>query len=111
MAFTCVQSSVAAVWTVSLGGDSTQCAYVRTSPAQDECGPDDRFQSSRTDDNGPANNSSLSVLSITSDLNGTTVTCTDAGSGELIGLYNICIVGINMLDATFHSCKCLNFCR
>ena len=91
--FSCVVSGVATVWAVSLGGDSTQCAYFSASPAPDECGPDDMFHSSRTDDNVPANNSSLRVDSITSDLNGTTVTCIDGGSAELIGSYNICIVG------------------
>ena len=91
--FTCVTSSVTALWLVSPGGDDPECAYSIFTQAPDGCGPDERFQSSRTDDNVPANNSSLRVDSITSDLNGTTVTCTDAGSGELIGSYNICIVG------------------
>ena len=43
--------------------------------------------------NGPANNSSLSVDLITNDLNGTTVSCSDGGTGEIIGSYNICIIG------------------
>ena len=86
-------SSSIALWTVSPGGDDPECAYSSISQAPARCGPDRMFQSSRTDDNVPANSSSLSVDSITSDLNGTRVTCTDGGSGELIGSYNICIVG------------------
>ena len=91
--FTCVVSSITTRWTVSPGGDDDRCIYTSDDPDPETCGPDDRFQSSRTDDSVPANNSSLSVLSITSDLNGTTVTCTEGGSLEIVGTYNICIVG------------------
>ena len=86
-------SSVIALWTVSPGGDDPECAYSSISQAPAGCGPDERFQSSRTDDSVPANSSSLRVDSITSDLNGTTVTCTDGGGGELIGSQNISITG------------------
>ena len=79
--FICVVSSVTALWLVSPGGDDPECAYSSITQAPSGCGPDEKFQASRTDDNIPANSSSLSVVSITSDLNGTTVTCTDGGSG------------------------------
>ena len=42
--------------------------------------------------NGDINNSSLSVDSITVDLNGTLVECANA-TNNLIGSSNICIVG------------------
>ena len=48
--------------------------------------------SSQTDVNGDTNNSSLSVDSITVDLNGTLVECHDFAS-DLIGSHDICIVG------------------
>ena len=87
-------SSVTALWLVSPGGDDPTCAYSSMLQAPDECGPDDRFQSSRTGGNAPVNSSTLRADSIASDLNGTRVTCTDGGSGALIGSYNICITGM-----------------
>ena len=91
--FTCEVSSIVTRWTVSPGGDNDRCIYESDNPVPETCGPDDRFQLSQTDDSVPANSSSLRVSSITSDLNGTTVTCSDGGSGQLIGSYNICITG------------------
>ena len=88
-------------WIVSANGVDTQCAYSSEFPSLDTCGPDGRFESSQTDVNGPANNSSLSVDLITNDLNGTTVSCTDGGTGEVIGSYDICIIGKNSLQLTF----------
>ena len=44
----------------------------------------------------PASNSFLRIDTITNDLNRTAVTCTD-GNGELIGSYNICIIGEDKL--------------
>ena len=85
--------SLATRWIVSANGVDTQCSYSSDLPALDTCGPGGRFESSRTDVNGPANNSSLSVDLITNDLNGTTVSCGDGGTGELTGSYNICIIG------------------
>ena len=91
--FTCVVEDIIAThWRVDLGGDESQCAYFSNNPATDTCGPDNRFQSSQTNDNVPASNSSLRVDTITNDLNGTAVTCTD-GNGELIGSYIICLIG------------------
>ena len=91
--FMCVvEDTIATRWSVDLRGDESQCAYFSDSPATDTCGPDNRFQSSRTNDNVPASNSSLRVDTITTDLNGTAVTCS-SGNGELIGSYNICIIG------------------
>ena len=86
-------------------GDDDQCVYLSVNPRPATCGPGGRFESSRTDDNGPANNSSLSVDLITNDLNGTTVSCNDGTfNGQLIGSYNICIIGksINM-EIQFHT--------
>ena len=56
------------------------------------CGPGVRFTSSQTDENGDTNNSSLSVVSITNDLNGTSVTCAD-GNDNPIGNVTICVIG------------------
>ena len=91
-----IEDTTATLWTVDRGGDGSQCAYFSNSQATDTCGPGNGFQSSRTNDNVPASNSSLRVDTITTDLNGTAVTCTD-GNGELIGSYNICIIGEDKL--------------
>ena len=81
------------LWIVSANGVDTQCAYSSDFPSLDTCGPGGRFESSQTDVNGTADNSSLSVDLITNDLNGITVSCRDGGTGELIDSYNICIIG------------------
>ena len=65
-------------------------AYISGLPAIDKCGPGDRFTSGPTD--GDSTTSFLSVDSITVDLNGTLVECTNAG-GNLIGSDSIFIVG------------------
>ena len=52
--------------------------------------------SSRTENEDP-NNSSLSVVSVDSDLNGVNVTCTD-GNFNVVGSGDICVTGkIKML--------------
>ena len=95
--FTCVvEDTITTRWSVDHGGDGSDCVYFSDSQDPDTCGPDNRFQSSRTNDNVPASNSSLRVDTITNALNGTIVTCTD-GNGELIGSYNICIIGEDKL--------------
>ena len=69
-----------------------ESVYVSSSRTPDMCGPDNRFTSSQTDVNGDINNSSLSVDSVTVDLNGTLVECANADN-NLIGPHDICIVG------------------
>ena len=103
--FTCVVNSVVTLWTVNDGGGVTQCSYSSNIPLPDMCGPDGRFESSRTDVNGPANNSSLSVDLITNDLNGITVSCRDGGTGVLIGSYDICIIGKNIRESVDSLCR------
>jgi hypothetical protein len=51
-----------------------------------------------TDVNVDPNNSSLSVDSITSDLNGTSVTCAD-GNDNPIGSRDICVIDVNVLES------------
>ena len=85
--------SVATVWNVNDEGSVTECAYSSINQVPDTCGPDKRFESSRTDVNESPNNSSLSVDLITNNLNGITVNCIDGGTGEVIDSYNICIIG------------------
>ena len=94
-------NSVTTFWIVNAEGSVTECAYSSITQLPSMCGPDGRFESSRTDVNGPANNSSLSVDLITNDLNGITVSCNDGGTGELIGSYNICIICKNTIQLTF----------
>ena len=65
--------SVTTLWRVNVGGSVTECAYSSITQLPSMCGPDGRFESSRTDVNEPANNFSLSVDLITNDLNGITV--------------------------------------
>ena len=92
--FTCVVNSGVTRWTVGPGAEN-RCLYLSSDSEPTTCGPDGRFESSRTDVNGPANNSSLSVDLITNDLNGITVNCSDVTDNvTLIGSYNICIIGI-----------------
>ena len=86
--------SGATAWTVSPGGEDGLCIYLAGSPVSETCGPDGRFRSSRTEGSEIATNSSLSVVSITENLNGTLVACSDGGvSNDLIGSYSICITG------------------
>ena len=89
--FTCVADTTT-IWTVTPGGDDGQCVYVSSAMNEARCGPELRFTSSPTDVNGDVDNSSLSVDSITVDLNGTLVECGNAAN-NLIGLHDICIVG------------------
>ena len=93
--FTCVVDAPVTVWTVNPGGNISDCNYRQSHPTiTASCGPGLRFTLSQTDENGDTNNSSLSVVSITNDLNGTSVTCSD-GNLNLIGSSTICIIGRN----------------
>ena len=87
--FTC-SAGAATFWSVSPGGVNEECAYRSVNPTTQMCGPGDRFTSGPTD--GDITSSFLSVDSITADLNGTLVECTNAG-GNLIGSGSIFIVG------------------
>ena len=93
--FTCVVDSGVTRWSVSHGGSDGECTYISGSQAPDTCGPDGRFRSSRTESSDSTANSSLSVVSITEDLNGTMVECTDGNNiTDIIGSKTICILGI-----------------
>ena len=76
--------------------------YSSSGRQPDMCGPGERFTSSQTDVNGDINNSSLSVDSITVDLNGTLVECRDVNN-DLIDSDNICIVG--KINSTITVCN------
>ena len=92
--FTCVVDSGATRWTFSPPGESDRtCNYLRAFPDQTTCNPpDERFRISQTE--GSANNSSsLSLASITENLNETMIVCADGNSGNQVGTDNICIVG------------------
>ena len=83
------------LWTVSPWGTDGVCAYFSDSQTPDTCGPDGRFRSSRTEGSDSAADSSLSVVSITEDLNGTMLACTDGTNvTNIIGSKTICILGI-----------------
>ena len=92
--FTCVVTTTPTTrWIVNSGEVQTSCTYDQNNPTVTEkCGPGDRFISSRTDENGDTNNSSLSVVSVDSGLNGTTVTCVD-GNSAVIDSRDICVIG------------------
>ena len=82
-------------WSVSPGGNDGVCIYLSGTEEAENCGPDGRFTSSRTEGSETAANSSLSVVSITEDLNGTMVECTDGTNvTNIIGSKTICILGI-----------------
>ena len=92
--FTCVVTTTpTTIWIVNSGEVQTSCTYDQNDPTVTEkCGPGDRFISSQTDENGDINNSSLSVVSVDSGLNGTTVTCVD-GTGAVVQPSDICVIG------------------
>ena len=77
------------IWTVNSGGDEDSCNYNRAGPNTDECGPVNRFMSSRTENEEP-NNSSLRVDSVDGSLNGVNVARTD-GNVNIIGFTDICV--------------------
>ena len=114
--FTCVVSTTTlTAWTVNSGGDQTSCNYRRNDPLNTEtCGPEGRFTSSVTDVNGNPNNSSLSVDSVTSDLSGASVTCSD-GNPIIIGSRNICVIGKGLICVSYSPfslwlCICISIC-
>ena len=92
--YTCVVNTTAfTIWRVNSGGVEDSCTYSQNSLLNTEtCGPGGRFTSSVTDVNGDPSNSSLSANSITSDLSGTSVTCSD-GNAVIIGSSSICVIG------------------
>ena len=92
--FICVVTTTpTTIWIVNSEEVQTSCTYSQNDPtATEKCGPGDMFISSQTDVNGDINNSSLSVVSVDSGLNGTTVTCVD-GLDALIGSRDICVIG------------------
>ena len=98
--FTC-SAGAATFWIVG-PRDEDECAYRSGNPTTQMCGPGDRFTSGPTD--GDITSSSLRVDSITADLNGTLVNCTNA-DGNLIGSGSIFIVGtiINLMTASIYS--------
>ena len=98
--FTCVASTTVTIWTVNSGGMETDCNYNPNSPSIRTCGPGGRFRSSVTDVNGDPDNSSLSVDSVTSDLSGTSVTCSD-GNAIIIGSRNICVIGKRLICVSY----------
>ena len=97
MLFTCVVNSGATLWTFSPPGrPERECIYLSSLPDRNPCVPqDERFSITRTE--GSVNNfsSSLSVVSVTEDLNGTLVSCTDGNIGNL-GSDDICIAGMTI---------------
>ena len=98
MLFTCVVNSAATLWTFSPpGGLYRSCTYLSGLPDRNPCvPPDERFRITQTE--GSANNfsSSLSVVTVTEDLNGTLVSCTDGVNGNLVDSEDICIVGMTI---------------
>ena len=100
--FTCVvNTAVVTNWRVNSGRDETSCTYTRNDPLNTQtCGPERRFMSSVTDVNGDPSNSSLSVDSVTNDLSGTSVTCSD-GNSVIIGSRNICVIGKRLICVSY----------
>ena len=92
--FTCVVDSGATIWTFSQPGEPGRtCTYFSALPDQNPCNPpNERFRISQTEGSA-SNSSSLSVASITENLNETIVGCRDGGDGNPVGTDNICIVG------------------
>ena len=91
--FTCVVDTILTSWRVNSTGALTSCTYDQSNPTVTvKCGLAQEFTSSRTDENGPINSSSLSAVSVDSGLNGVSVTCVD-GNGVVIGSRAICVIG------------------
>ena len=93
--FTCVVDSGATIWTFSPPGEPDRtCNYLSLSPDQTPCNPpDERFRISQTEGTANNFNSSLSLASITENLNETMVGCTDGIGGNPVDTDSICIVG------------------
>ena len=93
IALTCVVDSPVTTWNVSYAGENDACQYERASQVPDTCGPDGRFRSAQTEGSADDTNSSLTVVSVSEDLNGTLVKCTNGDNGTVTGYYDICITG------------------
>ena len=95
--FTCVVNSAATLWTFSPpGGPERVCTYLSALPDRNPCDPpDERFRITQTEGSANNFNSSLSVVTVTEDLNGTLVSCTNGGTGNLDS-DDICIVGMTI---------------
>ena len=92
--FTCIVTSGITRWSVSPGGNDGVCVYFSDSEVSETCGPGSSFSSSRTEGSDTPTNSSLSVVSIEPNLNGTVVECTDGNNiSNVIGSDDICITG------------------
>ena len=91
-----------ALWTVSPEGDDDQCEYLVFNRRESRCGPDNRFRSFMTDNGGNIFSSSLSVSSVTADLNGTSIVCSD-GDDNFLGSAVLCITGEATLYASTDS--------
>ena len=92
--FTCVVGGGATVWTFSQTGEPDRTCTYLWALNQAICNPpDERFRISQTEGSASNFNSSLSLASITENLNKTTVECTDGIGGNPVGSDNICIVG------------------
>ena len=94
MTFTCVVTDTPGTgstrWTVTTAESSTLCVVFHNLPIMDACGPDGKFISHLTGQNGV---NYTSTLSVSDDFNGTTVKCTDQGLSR-VDSEIICIVGI-----------------
>ena len=101
--FTCALNSTAlsTTWTVTSGGVASSCTYNQNMPETQKCGPSLKFTSSQTDVDGDSNNSSLSVDSVDTSLNGVSVRCAD-GTGVIIGSRAICVIGKT-------ECHCISY--
>ena len=81
-------------WTVTVNGTEDECRL--THSVTDEmktCGPGDEFESSLGDPVGNLYPSTLTVDSMFTQLNGTSVECAGPSASNVIGETTICVVG------------------
>ena len=75
--------------TTPAGESSTLCIVFHNQPTTDTCGPNGEFISHLADQNG---DNYTSTLSVSDDLNGTRVECSDQTLSTIVS-ENICIIG------------------
>ena len=81
-------------WEITPDGGEPPCVVVHNQPEQmQRCGTDRIFTSSLTGQTGLNYTSSLRAEDVPLSLNRTVVECVDGADLQIIGSYNICVIG------------------
>ena len=98
-------------WTVTENGIEDDDCRLSHSVRNDmqACGPNNQFESYLEEPVGNSYSSTLTVSSISLDLNGTSVECAGLAPANVIGTTSICIVGKR--NCFRQVCVCVCVCR